>query len=142
MKYSLLGTLCLAMLGCDANRPASPAPSTPAAPPTSQSGLGPAEPADRTNTGVNVRDRSDDAKTPIDQNENQPDIDRTATIRKRIVDQKLSVEATNVKVITQNGKVTLRGPVPTAQEKDAIEAIAKDVAGADQVDSQLEVSGK
>lgn len=138
MRILLFSALGLAALGCDASRPANNSPS---APTTSQKPR-PAEPADRTNTGVNVRDRDSTAKTPIDQNENQPDIDRTAAIRKRIVDRKLSVEATNVKVITQEGKVTLRGPVPTVEEKDTIEQIATDVAGAENVDSQLEVSGK
>jgi osmotically-inducible protein OsmY len=138
MRILLFSALGLAALGCDANRPANNSPSAP----TTSQNTRPAEPADRTNTGVNVRDRDSTAKTPIDQNENQPDIDRTANIRKRIVDRKLSVEATNVKVITQDGKVTLRGPVPTAEEKEAIEQIATDIAGAENVDSQLEVSGK
>ena len=45
------------------------------------------------NTAVNERDRSATAKTPLDQNENQRDLDITANIRKRIVDTKLSVNA-------------------------------------------------
>src|SRR6187549_3445394 len=91
------------------------------------------------NTGVNARDRNDAAKTPIDQNENQADIDITANIRKRVVDTKMSVNAQNAKIITQDGKVTLRGPVKSAEEKKQIEDIARAVAGADKVDSQLEV---
>ena len=63
-------------------------------------------------------------------------------IRKRIVDTKLSVNAHNVKIITQDGKVTLRGPVTTEEEKQQIEQIARDVAGANNVDSQLEVDNK
>lgn len=94
---------------------------------------------DRDNTGVNVRDRDADEKTPIDQNENQADIDLTAKIRERIVATKMSVNAQNVKIITQNGKVTLRGPVATAEEKKRIEDIAQEVASAGNVDSQLEV---
>ena len=47
--------------------------------------------------------------------------------------------AQNVKIITQDGKVTLRGPVRTEQEKQSVEDIAKGVAGSDNVDSQLEV---
>ena len=58
------------------------------------------------NTAVNVRDRDTSTKTPIDQNENQADIDITAKIRKEVVDTKMSVNAQNVKIITQNGKVT------------------------------------
>jgi len=97
------------------------------------------ENVDRDNTAVNERDRAADVKTPIDQNENQKDIAITANIRKRVVNTKMSVNAQNVKIITQNGKVTLRGPVKTADEKKQIEEIAHDVAGADNVDSQLEV---
>ena len=95
---------------------------------------------DRTNTGVNVRDRNDSTKTPFDQHENRADIQVTADIRKRVVDTDMSVDAQNVKIITQNGKVTLRGPVHTADEKTQIETIARDVAGKDNVDSQLEIA--
>ena len=59
------------------------------------------------NTAINDRDRSDAAKTPIDQNENQKDIDITASIRKQVVDKKMSTNAENSKIITQDGKVTL-----------------------------------
>ena len=75
--------------------------------------------AKRDNTEVNVRDRTEAAKTPIDQNENQKDIDITANIRKRVVDTKMSVNAQNVKIITQDGKVTLRGPVKSEEEKSS-----------------------
>ena len=92
------------------------------------------------NTGVNVRDRdASSVKTPIDQNENQTDVDITANIRKQVVDTKMSVDAQNVKIITQDGKVTLRGPVKSQEEKKRIEEIAHAVAGANNVDSQLEV---
>jgi hyperosmotically inducible periplasmic protein len=91
------------------------------------------------NTAVNERDRSNEVKTPIDQNENQMDIDLTASIRNRVVDTKLSVNAQNVKIITQDGKVTLRGPVKSEEEKQQIEQIASDVAGVGNVDSQIEI---
>jgi hyperosmotically inducible protein len=94
---------------------------------------------DRDNRAVNTRDRNGAAKTPIDQNENKKDIDVTATIRKRVMATKMSVNAHNVKIITQDGKVTLRGPVKSADEKKQIEDIARDVVGKDNVDSQLEV---
>jgi osmotically-inducible protein OsmY len=118
-----------AAVGCDnTKRPATPnaAHPNPATTP-------------KDNTAVNERDQSDTNKTPIDQNENQKDIDVTANIRERVVATKLSVNAQNVKIITQDGKVTLRGPVKTAEEKQQIEQIATDVAGAGNVDSQLEV---
>jgi osmotically-inducible protein OsmY len=92
------------------------------------------------NTAVNSRDRDGGLKTPTDQNENQRDIDITAAIRKRVVDTKMSVDAQNVKIITADGMVTLRGPVKTAGEKKQVEDIAHDVAGANKVDSQLEVA--
>jgi osmotically-inducible protein OsmY len=96
-------------------------------------------PTAKYNTNINQRDRSGDIKTPIDQNENKADIDLTANIRKRVVDRKMSVNAQNVKIITQDGKVTLRGPVKSDDEKKQIEQIANDVAGAGNVDSQLEI---
>jgi hyperosmotically inducible periplasmic protein len=99
----------------------------------------PVSTAAKDNTGINERDRSAAAKTPIDQNENQKDIDVTANIRKHVIDRKLSVNAQNVKIITQDGKVTLRGPVKSADEKNQIEQIAGDVAGIRNVNSQLEI---
>ena len=132
MKSSLLisALLTLPFVGCnEANRPA-----TTTAPPSANSTA-----TDRDNTGVNVRDRSDAAKTPIDQNENQKDINITAEIRKRVVDTKMSVNAQNVKIITQDGKVTLRGPVKSEEEKSQIEKMAHEVAGSGNVDNQLEV---
>ena len=91
------------------------------------------------NTAINERDRSTAAKTPLDQKENQKDIDITASIRKRVVDSKMSSNAQNSKIITQDGKVTLRGPVKSNDEKQQIEEIAIDVAGTGNVDNQLEV---
>jgi osmotically-inducible protein OsmY len=95
------------------------------------------------NTAINQRDRNDAVKTPIDQNENQADVDRTASIRKEVVARSnLSTNAHNVKIITQNGKVTLRGPVDSEEERNEIGRIASDVAGKDNVDNQLEVTTK
>lgn len=93
-----------------------------------------------TNTAVNVRDRDHTSKTPFDQGENKTDIQITANIRKRVVATKMSSNAHNVKIITLNGKVTLRGPVQTDDEKQKIDEIATDVAGAKNVDSQLEIA--
>jgi len=93
------------------------------------------------NTATNKRDRDDNAKTPINQNENQKDIDITAGIRKQIVNTEgMSTNARNVKIITADGKVTLRGPVASEYEKDKIEKFAKDQAGDENVDNQLEVA--
>jgi len=93
------------------------------------------------NSAVNERDKTGATKTPIDQNENQKDIQITADIRKQVVDQAdFSVSARNVKIITADGKVTLRGPVTTEKERDVIVKIAEEVAGKSNVDSQLEIT--
>ena len=142
MRFLLFGTLCGMALGCNqSNPPASSAKAT-TEPATRVTANHPttAEPVDRTNTGVNVRDRDSTAKTPIDQNENQTDIDITAEVRQRVVETKMSVNAHNVKIITQDGTVTLRGPVKTEEEKRTIEQIALTAAGANKVDNQLEVN--
>ncbi len=94
---------------------------------------------DKDNSGINKRDRDTTTKTPFDQNENQSDINITANIRKSVVDTKMSTNAQNVKIITQDGVVTLRGPVKTQEEKTRIEELARNVAGVKSVDSQLEI---
>ena len=63
----------------------------------------------------------------------------TASIRKRVVDTKMSVNAQNVKIMTQDGKVTLRGPVKSEDEKIQIDKIAHEIAGPANVDNQLEI---
>ena len=94
------------------------------------------------NTGRNVRDRGGATLTPGDQSETEADRTLTQRIRQAVVaDDALSTTAKNVKIITVNGVVTLRGPVKTMAEKRTIEATAQQLAGADKVDSQLELSG-
>ena len=96
--------------------------------------------ADADNTGRNIRDRGSRNLTPLDQGNSQADIDTTAQIRKGIIAGKnMSVNAKNVKVITNKGRVTLRGPVNTAEEKRLIAEIAGNIALVDNVDNQLEV---
>jgi len=98
-------------------------------------------PAD--NTARNVRDRNDRNLTPIDQGNNEADVKSTAEIRRSISKESgFSVNARNVKIITVNGRVTLRGPVNSASEKERIEEIAHRVAGVDMVDSQIEVKAE
>ena len=93
----------------------------------------------RDNSGVNVRDQKVSGKTPMDQNENKVDIGITAKIRQEVVDSDMSINAKNVKIITQDGQVTLRGPVNTPAEKDRIVVLATKVAGAGKVKNELEV---
>ncbi|MEN9578259.1 MAG: hypothetical protein RJA70_1268 [Pseudomonadota bacterium] len=91
------------------------------------------------NTGINVRDRQGTV-TPGDQGSSEAETEVTAAIRRGITDtDSLSFTAKNAKVITQGERVTLRGPVESAQEKSTIEAIAKRTAGVSAVDNQLEV---
>ena len=98
-----------------------------------------AMPAEADNTGRNVRDRDTNAITPLDQSNSANDIELTQKIRSGITsDGAMSVQARNVKVISRDGFVTLRGPVETQQEKASIEALAKN-AGATRVDNQLEI---
>lgn len=79
------------------------------------------------------------AVTPLDQGGGK-DRDITAAIRRSVVgDKALSFTAKNVKIITVGGKVTLRGPVKSDDEKAAIETKAKSTAGVGEVDNQLEV---
>jgi hyperosmotically inducible protein len=95
------------------------------------------------NTKVNERDRSTAEATADQQKENRSDRDITRDIRRSIIqDKSLSSYAHNVKIISQNGMVTLKGPVRSEDEKTAIEAKAAAVAGKDKVTSQLEVKPK
>jgi hyperosmotically inducible protein len=95
------------------------------------------------NTAQNVRDRDTNSVTPLDQGNSQADTDVTREIRKQIMAANgLSVDAQNVKVITVNGKVTLRGPVANEQEKQTIADIAAKAAPGANVDNQLQVLDK
>lgn len=92
------------------------------------------------NSKKNERDRSGQTKTSGDQSNRPEDLKVTQAIRQAIVkDSALSVMAKNVKIITADGKVTLRGPVNNAEEKEKIESYAKASAGNLPVDNQLEV---
>ena len=143
MKYLSLGVLLGLIVGCNESRPpavgSKPLPDRAATTAVKQSEAT-VEAVDRTNTGINIRDRDNTTKTALDQNENTADIKITSDIRKRVVDTKLSTTAQNVKIITQDGKVTLRGPVKAAGEKQKIEEIAVTIAGVNNVDNQLEIS--
>ena len=93
------------------------------------------------NTKVNERDKNQAEPTADQQKENRPDRDISRQIRRSIVqDKSLSSYAHNVKIITENGMVTLKGPVRSDEEKSAVEAKAAEVAGKDKVTSQLEVN--
>jgi hyperosmotically inducible protein len=79
--------------------------------------------------------------TADDQKMNPADRAITQKIRKAIHEDKtLSTYAHNIKIIAQDGKVTLRGPVRSQEEKTNIEAKAVAVAGPDNVTDQLEIA--
>jgi osmotically-inducible protein OsmY len=110
----------------------------------------PQQPADQSsqaapdNTAKNQRDRNQSEATADQQKENKSDLELARQIRQALVkDKSLSTYAHNIKVIAQNGEVTLKGPVKSAEEKQAIEAKAAEVAGSpDRIKSQIEVAPK
>lgn len=102
---------------------------------------GQAPPAD--NTKVNQRDRNKSEPTADQQKENPTDRQLTQQIRKALVkDKSLSTYAHNVKVIAQNGVVTLKGPVKSEEEKQTVESKAAQIAGSANVTSEIQVAPK
>lgn len=96
-------------------------------------------PAD--NTKVNERDRAKAAVTADQQKENAVDLELTQKIRRALMNDKtLSTYAHNVKVVSQNGQVTLKGPVRTEAEKKSVEAKATEVAGEGHVMSEISIA--
>jgi hyperosmotically inducible protein len=119
MKQTILSFLCLSALTLSAVAQDNPA-------------------AD--NTEKNQRDRSGETKTSGDQSNSSEDLKITAAIRRAVVaDDSLSTTAKNVKIITANEMVTLRGPVNSAEEKTKIEQLAQSAAGNAKIDNQLEI---
>jgi osmotically-inducible protein OsmY len=93
------------------------------------------------NTKVNKRDRSKAEPTADQQSNAKADRDLTRKIRQTLVkDKDLSTYAHNIKVITRNGAVTLKGPVRSEEEKKLVEAKAAEVAGGANITSELEVA--
>ncbi len=134
---SLAIAASLGILGCDDYGNTGTTPTVPNTPPPSSTTTTPPPAKDADNT---ERNRNDANPTALDQGTSESDVRITADIRRAILEDTLmSVNAQNCKVITRNGVVTLRGPVASQAEKDAIEAKAKAVAGVTGVDNQLEV---
>ena len=107
-----------------------------------QDSMGSNTPPAPDNTKQNQADRDQNSPTPDQQSSNRSDLQITQQIRKALVsDKSLSTYAHNVKIITQNGGVTLRGPVRTEEEKKIIEAKAAEVSGKG-VKSELSVAPK
>jgi len=92
------------------------------------------------NTGVNTRDRAASQPTADKQKNNNTDLEITRNIRRAIVaDKSLSTYAHNIKIVTLNGKVTLKGPVRSDAEKTTVQAKAAEVAGADNITNAISV---
>jgi hyperosmotically inducible protein len=95
------------------------------------------------NTKVNQRDRNTSEPTADRQKSAKSDREMTRKIRQALTqDKSLSTYAHNVKIITQNGMVTLKGPVRSGEEKKAVEAKATEIAGDNKVTSNLDVTPK
>ena len=95
------------------------------------------------NSKTNKRDRDSNSPTADRQKMNATDRDLSKRVRSAIMsDKSLSTYAHNIKIVAQDGKVTLKGPVRSEEEKSTIEAKATEVAGAGNVINQLEVAPK
>jgi hyperosmotically inducible periplasmic protein len=90
--------------------------------------------------GDNTKVNRTEAPTAQQHANNQADLETSRQIRKALVgDKSLSTYAHNVKIITRNGQVTLKGPVRTPEEKASIEAKATEIAGSGNVVDQISV---
>ena len=95
------------------------------------------------NTAVNQRDRDKSEPTADQQKENKSDRETARKIRQSIMkDKSLSTNAHNVKIIAQGGTVTLKGPVRSEEEKQNVEQKAAEIAGKDNVKSEIQVADK
>jgi osmotically-inducible protein OsmY len=92
------------------------------------------------NTGINVRDRDGATQTPQKQTTGVDDRELVAAVRRAVVDDKsLSTSAHNVKIVANNGVVTLRGPVRSNDERAKVEKLAQQVTGVSSVENQLDI---
>jgi osmotically-inducible protein OsmY len=93
------------------------------------------------NSKTNKRDRNSNEPTADQQKMNATDRDLTKRVRAALHDDKsLSTYAHNIKIVAQGGRITLKGPVRSEEEKAAVESKATEVAGAGNVTNQLEVA--
>ena len=93
------------------------------------------------NTATNERDRSGKTQTSGDQSNSSADLKITQAIRQALMrDGELFTTAKNIKVITENGQVTLRGPVKNIQEKARVNQLAKSAADGAHIVDQLDVN--
>ena len=95
------------------------------------------------NTKRNSSEQNKNTDTAEKQSNNKDDLALTQKIRQAVMNEgSLSMNAKNVKIIAQDGKITLKGPVDSQQEKDTISTKTGEIAGKDKVDNQLEVKAE
>jgi osmotically-inducible protein OsmY len=131
MKTVIVVSLACAVVGCEraGDKPRDPQEKANVA----------SAPAD--NTRKNARDREPGALTPMDQGESEGDRALTQRLRQEVVkDGSLSLAAKNIKIITRDGIITLRGPVKSEQERNELGALARRLDGMKRVDNQLEIA--
>jgi hyperosmotically inducible protein len=93
------------------------------------------------NTGINERDRNTTTPTADRQSQSAADLELTRRIRQAITsDDTISANGKNVKIVTRDGAVTLRGPVKDEAERKLIADKAQEIAGTGKVENYLEVT--
>ena len=99
-------------------------------------------PAPADNTAKNARDDGS-TKTPMDQGTSASDMAITQAMRKAVVaDKSLSTNAHNIKIVTKDGNLTLRGPVASEAERLAIVEKTKGLTGVNMVHNQLDITAR
>ncbi len=140
LLFSAIAILLLGIWGCsqgtgtESDRDVKRETREPAAP-------NPADTAqhDADNTAQNANPENQ-ANPPFEQGNSQADLDLTQRLRQAVTDDTtLSTTAKNVKIISRDGKVLLMGPVQSAEERQRIETLATQVAGAGNVTNHIEV---
>jgi hyperosmotically inducible protein len=123
----------LLMIHSSQGQQATPSPNNPAA----------SDRNEADNTKSNSSEQNKSTETAEKQSNSKDDLALTQKIRQAVMkDGSLSMNGKNVKIIAQDGKVSLKGPVDSQQEKDTIAAKADEIAGKDKVDNQLEVKSE
>ena len=122
------------MVYCSQGQQATPTPHDPATASDS---------TEADNTKRNSSEQNKNTDTAEKQSNSKDDLALTQKVRQAVMkDGSLSMNAKNVKIIAQDGKITLKGPVDSQQEKDKIGTEAGEIAGKDKVDNQLEVKAE
>jgi hyperosmotically inducible periplasmic protein len=134
MKILLLPAMASILLVCSS--PGQQATATPSDPAASDS-------TKADNTQRNSSEQNKNTDTAEKQSNSKDDLALTQKIRQAVVkDGSLSMNAKNVKIIARDGTITLQGPVDSQQEKDTIATKAREIAGKDKVEDQLEVKAE